>query len=66
HEIVWARVERINQRLEEYEQIRKIVVLQANFPERVRSVTAFQKIKVDRGAVEDLYKKEIREIYESK
>jgi long-chain acyl-CoA synthetase len=62
-EIVWARVEGVNQRLEEYEQIRKIVLLSDDFPERVRSVTAFQKIKVDRKAVEELYKKEIREIY---
>jgi long-chain acyl-CoA synthetase len=62
-EIVWARVERINQRLEEYEQIRKIVLLQNNFPERVRSVTAFQKSKIDRAAVAELYKNEIRQIY---
>ena len=64
-EIVWARVERINQRLEQYEQIRNIVLLQRDFPERVRSVTAFQKIKVDRAAVEDLYQKELRQIYGS-
>ncbi|MGH7769360.1 MAG: AMP-binding protein, partial [Candidatus Binatia bacterium] len=63
HEIVWARAERINQRLEEYEQIRKIVLLQNNFPERVRSVTAFQKIRIDRAAVAELYQNEIREIY---
>jgi long-chain acyl-CoA synthetase len=63
HEIIWARVERINQRLEEYEQIRKVVLLPSNFSDRVRSVTAFQKIKVDRAAVEELYKKEIRQIY---
>jgi long-chain acyl-CoA synthetase len=62
-EIVWARVERVNQRLEEYEQIRKIVLLQDDFPERVRGVTAFQKTKVDRRAVEELYQKEIRQIY---
>ncbi len=62
-EIIWARVERVNQRLEEYEQIRKIALLSDDFPERVRSVTAFQKIKVDRKAVDELYQKEIREIY---
>ena len=62
-EIVWGGVERVNQRLEEYEQIRKIVLLGDDFPERVRSVTAFQKIKVDRKAVEELYQKEIRQIY---
>ena len=62
-EIIWARVERVNQRLEEYEQIRKIALLSDDFPERVRSVTAFQKIKVDRKAVDELYQKEIRQIY---
>lgn len=62
-EIVWARVERINQRLEEYEQIRKIVLLQNDFPERVRGVTAFQKIKIDRATVAELYQNEIRQIY---
>jgi long-chain acyl-CoA synthetase len=62
-EIIWARVERVNQRLEEHEQIRKIAILQDDFPERVRGVTAFQKIKVDRKAVDELYQKEIRQIY---
>jgi long-chain acyl-CoA synthetase len=62
-EIIWARVERVNQRLEEYEQIRKIALLSDDFPERVRSVTAFQKIKVDRKAVDELYQKETRQIY---
>jgi long-chain acyl-CoA synthetase len=63
HDIVWTRVERVNQRLEEYERIRKIVLLQNNFPERVCSVTAFQKIKIDRAAVAELYQNEIRQIY---
>jgi long-chain acyl-CoA synthetase len=62
-EIIEARVERVNQRLEEYEQIRKIVLLRENFPERVRSVTAFQKTRIDRAAVAELYQNEIRQIY---
>ncbi len=64
--VLWARVERINQRLEDYEQVRKIVVVQEDFPDRVRSVTAFQKIKVDRGVVEELYQNEIQQIYRDK
>jgi long-chain acyl-CoA synthetase len=61
--LIAARVERINERLEEYEQIRKFALLKDDFPERARSVTAFQKIKVDRKAVDELYQKEIRQIY---
>jgi long-chain acyl-CoA synthetase len=63
--MVWPRVERINQRLEEYEQIRKIVLMREDFPEKVRSVTAFQKIKINRKAVEEIYRKEIEQIYGS-
>jgi len=61
--LLWSRVEKINARLEEPERIRKIVVLAKDFPERVRSVTAFQKIKVDRKAVAELYRREIDGIY---
>jgi len=49
--------------LEEAERIRKIAVLKDDFPETVRSVTAFQKIKVDRKAVKELYREEIERIY---
>ena len=62
-ETLWARLKLINDRLEEYEQIRKIALMQQDFPERVRSVTAFQKVKVDRKAVEELYQEEIQQIY---
>lgn len=61
--LLWSRVEEINGRLEHYERIRKIAVLAEDFPSEVRSVTAFQKIKIDRKAVEDRYQKEIEEIY---
>jgi len=62
-EALWSRVEKINERLEDYEKIRKISVLANDFPEEVRSVTAFQKIKVDREAVERLFQSQIGEIY---
>ncbi|TAK10023.1 hypothetical protein EPO44_00520 [bacterium] len=61
--LLWSRVEKINAQLEEPERIRKIVVLEKEFPEKVRSVTAFQKIKVDRKAVEELYRRAVDGIY---
>ncbi len=61
--LLWSRVEKINNQLEEPEKIRKIAVLKDDFPETVRSVTAFQKIKVDRKAVKELYREEIERIY---
>ncbi len=61
--LLWSRVEKINAQLEEPERIRKIVVLEKEFPEKVRSVTAFQKITVDRKAVAELYRREIERIY---
>ena len=61
--LLWSRVEKINNQLEEPEKIRKIAVLKDDFPETVRSVTAFQKIKVDRKAVKELYREEIERVY---
>ena len=61
--IIWQQVERINEGLGHYEKIRKVVALKQDFPEKVRSVTAFQKIKIDRKAVADMFQKEIEEIY---
>lgn len=61
--LLWSRVEKVNNQLEEPEKIRKIAVLKDDFPETVRSVTAFQKIKVDRQAVQELYRDEIERIY---
>ena len=60
---LWSRVQVINARLEQYEQIRKIAILPGDFPPAVRTVTAFQKIKMDRKVVEKRYQKEIEEIY---
>jgi long-chain acyl-CoA synthetase len=57
------RVEQINRRLEAFEQIRKLVVKAEDFPSEVRSVTAFQKIKIDRKAVEARYREEIACLY---
>ncbi|MFQ5539070.1 MAG: hypothetical protein ACE5FB_01605 [Candidatus Binatia bacterium] len=51
--ILWERVERINERLEHYEKIRKVAALQRDFPD---------KIRIDRKAVADIYQKKIEEI----
>jgi hypothetical protein len=37
--------------------------MKSEFPVTVRSITAFQKVKVERTMVEKLYEKEIRNIY---
>jgi long-chain acyl-CoA synthetase len=58
-----SRIDQLNQRLEQFEKIRKFAVLQNDFSDEVRTVTVFQKIKVDRKAVEQRYQKEIDEIY---
>jgi len=63
--LLQARVENINARLEEVEQIRKFVLLLDDFPTEVRSLTSIQKVKIDRKAVAERYTKEIREIYGS-
>jgi len=60
---LYARLEQINSRIEAVERVRKLVVMQDEFPAEVRSVTAFQKIKIDRRAVEERYQKEIESIY---
>ena len=58
-----SRIDQINARLEQFEKIRKFAVMQNDFSDEVRTVTVFQKIKVDRKAVEQRYQKEIEEIY---
>jgi long-chain acyl-CoA synthetase len=58
-----ARIDQINPRLEQFEKIRTFAMMQNDFSNEVRSVTVFQKIKVDRKAVEQRYQKEIEKIY---
>jgi long-chain acyl-CoA synthetase len=58
-----SRIDQINARLEQFETIRKFAVLQNDFSDEVRTVTVFQKIKIDRKAVEQRYHKEIEKIY---
>jgi long-chain acyl-CoA synthetase len=64
-EVIQSRIEQINLRLEAVEKIRKIVVMTEDFPAEVRSVTAFQKIKIDRKAADARYQKEIARLYSS-
>jgi long-subunit acyl-CoA synthetase (AMP-forming) len=58
-----SRIDLINARLEQFEKIRRFAVVPNDFSDAVRSVTVFQKIKIDRKAVEQQYQKEIAEIY---
>ncbi len=64
-QFLWSRIEAINSGLEEVEKIRRIAVLECDFPEKARSVTAFQKIKVERTAVAEIYREEIVRIYQA-
>ena len=58
-----SRIDQLNARLEQFEKIREFSVLQNDFSDEVRTFTVFQKIKVDRKAVEQRYQKEIETIY---
>jgi long-chain acyl-CoA synthetase len=60
---LWTQIERVNGRLEHYEQIRRIAVIKNDFSEEVRSVNVFQKVKIDRQAAATRYAKEIDAIY---
>jgi long-chain acyl-CoA synthetase len=61
--LVEASVHRINGGLEENEKVRKFIILEKDFPGTVRSVTALQKIKIDRKTAAELYRREIDSIY---
>jgi len=58
-----SRLEEINRPLEGYERVRKFGILPSDFPTEVRSVTVFQKIKIDRRAVEERYGRIISALY---
>jgi long-chain acyl-CoA synthetase len=60
---LWTQIARVNGRLESYEQIRKIAVMNNDFAPEVRSINVFQKIKVDRKVAAERYQREIDEIY---
>jgi long-chain acyl-CoA synthetase len=60
---VHSRVEKINAGLEAVEKIREIAVLKSDFSAEVRGLTAIQKVKIDRKAVEREYGKEFDAIY---
>ena len=61
--VLWLQIERVNGRLERYEQIRKVAVMPDDFPTEVRSINHFQKVKVDRDVVATRYQREIEAIY---
>jgi long-chain acyl-CoA synthetase len=61
--VLWTAIGRVNGRLEDHEKIRKIAVIEEDFPHEARSVSSFQKVKVDRAVVAALYQNEIAMIY---
>ena len=61
--VMQPRIDQINTRLEDVEKIRKFLLMPEDFSVEVRSVNVFQKIKIDRKAVEERYQKEISGIY---
>jgi len=64
HRLIADCIDKINAKLENAERIVRFGILENDFPTDVRSVTAFQKVKIDRRAVEHRYQREINEIYE--
>jgi long-subunit acyl-CoA synthetase (AMP-forming) len=60
---LWTQIERVNGRLEHYEWIRELAVIDSDFPVNVRSINHFQKIKVARSVVAARYQREIDAIY---
>ena len=61
--LIRSRIEEINGPLEKYERVQKIVIMPSDFPTEVRNVTVFQKIKIDRRAVDERYGRIINAIY---
>jgi len=57
------RIARLNGRLEHFERIQKFLVMSDDFPLEVRSVNAFQKVKIDRRAAVARYRKEVEQFY---
>jgi len=61
--VLQRRIDGLNQNLEDFEKIRAFVLVSEDFPPTVRSITAFQKVKVDRKSVERTYAAQIERLY---
>lgn len=61
--LLMSRIERINETLQEFEKIRRIELVDAARTQAVRVVTAAQKTRIDRDAVDRVFEAEIRAIY---
>jgi long-chain acyl-CoA synthetase len=61
--LIQSGIDRVNSRLEQFEKIHRFLVMADDFSDQVRIVTVFQKIKIDRNAVDRRYRKEIEAIY---
>jgi long-chain acyl-CoA synthetase len=62
-EFLRKRIDGLNTGLEDFEKIRNITLVARGFPPSVRTITVFQKVKVDRKAVEREYAAEIEKLY---
>jgi long-subunit acyl-CoA synthetase (AMP-forming) len=61
--LIRSRLEEINSALEAYERVRKFRLMPSDFPPEVRSVSVFEKIKIERTVVQERYEKIISTIY---
>lgn len=61
--LLYERIAKMNAALEDIEKVRKIIVLNEEFPPAVRGLTAIQKVKIDRKAAAETYAREIEAIY---
>jgi len=61
--LLHGRIQKVNAGLEEVEKIRKVVVLDDDFPPSVRGLTVIQKVKIDRQAAAERYASQIAAIY---
>jgi len=61
--LIRSRLEEINSPLEAYERVRKFGIMPSDFPPEVRNVSVFEKIKIERKAVQERYEKIISAIY---
>lgn len=62
-ETLRQRIDRLNENLEDFEKVRDIALIAHDFPPSVRTITVFQKVKVDRTAVAKEYAAEIERLY---
>jgi long-chain acyl-CoA synthetase len=58
-----TRIDQINDRLEEFERVRRFHIIDGDFAEPLRRISIANKINVDREAVEIAYREQIADFY---